>query len=98
MAEQSTEYVKQIHEVPRKKRTKKHRPALWECMLGTVEAVNDEGVVKYFDYNFKEALEYAGVSWDRDPRQSREYFRVFDPKLHIFAGGKKKWAIWIREV
>jgi len=53
------------------KPTLKHRPAIWECMLGTVYAMNDEGEVKYFDYKWDDAVEFAGVTEDRDPRVFR---------------------------
>lgn len=49
-------------------RTKRHRAAVWECMLGTVYAVNDAGECRYFDYNHAAALEFAGVTPERDPR------------------------------
>ena len=41
--------------------TKKHRPAVWECMLGAVYALNAAGECRYFDYDFKGALAFAGV-------------------------------------
>ena len=44
------------------KPTKRHRAAIWEAMLGTVYAANAEGVVKYCDYRYKEALEHAGLN------------------------------------
>jgi len=50
------------------KPTKKHRPALWECMLGTLYAMNDDKNVEYFDYDWDSAREYAGVTEDRDVR------------------------------
>lgn len=43
------------------KPTRKHRPAIWECMLGTVYAMNDAGVVRYCDYRYDEALQWAGI-------------------------------------
>lgn len=53
------------------KPTKQHRPAVWEAILGTVYAQNDEGKVRYFDYDWEAALRFAGVSEDRDPRVYR---------------------------
>ena len=55
----------------RMKPTKNHRPAVWENMLGTVYAMNDDRVVKYFDYDYAAAREYAGVCDDRDPRLAK---------------------------
>ena len=58
---------------PRKmKPTLKHRPALWENMLGTVWARNDSGETKYFDYDWEAALRYCGALEEgRDPRLAR---------------------------
>ena len=55
------------------KPTQKHRPAIWEAMLGTVYAMNDAGEVKYFDYKWDEAAIFAGLGGltvvdERDPR------------------------------
>lgn len=46
------------------KPTLKHRPAIWECMLGTVYAMNDDGDIKYFDYDYDAAMEFAGIDLD----------------------------------
>lgn len=54
---------------PNKKPTLDHRPAVWECLLGTVYAMNDAYETRYFDYDHQAALEFAGVNEeDRDPR------------------------------
>ena len=50
------------------KPTRKHRPAIWESVLGTVYAYNGKDPVQYFDYDWDSAHRYAGVSPDRDPR------------------------------
>lgn len=50
------------------KPTKRHRLAIWENILGTVYACNDQGVVKYFDYDYESAKQFSGVSQERDPR------------------------------
>jgi hypothetical protein len=56
------------------KPTMKHRPAMWECMLGTVYASNGTEV-KYFDYRWEEAREFAGVDAEgADPRAARAQF------------------------
>jgi len=49
------------------KPTQKHRPAVWECMLGAVYA-NDGTRTRYFDYDWEGALAYAGVTSETDPR------------------------------
>lgn len=51
--------------------TKKHRPAVWENMLGTVYAMNDAGQVRYFDFDWDAARAFAGVAPERDPRTSK---------------------------
>jgi hypothetical protein len=53
------------------KPTLKHRPAIWECMLATVYAMNDAGQTKYFDYDWDAAREFAGV--DRPEADLRVY-------------------------
>lgn len=52
------------------KPTMKHRPAIWECMLGTVYARNDAGKVMYFDYDYAAARAFANVE-GRDLRTYR---------------------------
>jgi hypothetical protein len=53
----------------KQKPTTKHRPAIWEDMLGTVAAMNDAGKVQHFDYDYKAARAFAGVDEpDRDLR------------------------------
>ena len=44
------------------KPTKQHRPAMWECMLGAVYAMNTDGEIKYFDYRYEAAAKWAGVN------------------------------------
>jgi hypothetical protein len=58
----------------RKPPTKKHRPAVWENMLGTVYAMNEAKEVRYFDYDYDAALDFAGYGSlsDRDPRTARK--------------------------
>lgn len=61
-----------FHGARKMKPTKKHRPAIWECMLGTVYARNPDGVTRYFDYDWDGAREFAGVDTpDADPRVAR---------------------------
>lgn len=49
--------------VKKMKPTKSHKPAIWEGILGTVYAVNKAGKVKYFDYNYEAAIEYAELDY-----------------------------------
>ena len=68
--------------------TLNHRPAIWECMLGTVYAMNDKKEVKYFDYNYKEAREFANISKKKDVRRFRKKRHVrysdswMDPRIN----------------
>ncbi len=55
--------------------TQKHRPALWENMLGTLYAMNVEGECKYFDYDHDAAIEFAGVDTKNETGDNR-LFRV----------------------
>lgn len=57
-----------FHGARRMKPTLKHRPAIWECMLGTVFARNAAGQVKYFDYDWDAARAFAGITPESDPR------------------------------
>lgn len=86
-----------FHGATRRPPTLKHRPAIWECMLGTVYAQNDAGEVQYFDYRWDDAKAFAGVTPDRDPRVARasqatnawRYCRL--PELL----GRRQPALWI---
>lgn len=76
------------------KPTKKHRPAVWENMLGTVMAASPDGEVKYFDYDHAGALAFAGVGPDKDPRVAKA------PQTRRIGNGdevlsKGKTALWI---
>ncbi len=52
--------------------TKKHIPLVWECMLGTVYAQDPiTREVKYFDYDWDGARNFAQVSSCSDLRISR---------------------------
>ena len=86
------------------KPTQKHRPAVWEGMLGTVYAMNEDREVRYFDYKWDEAMEFAGVTQDgdfadRDLRVARKTERVsysrtgstLDEPRH------RQWVLWIKK-
>jgi len=52
------------------KPTKNHRLTIWECMLGTIFAMNNKGIIKYFDYDYQAAIIYVGINSHSDPRIS----------------------------
>lgn len=61
-------------EVRKMKPTKKHRAAIWECMLGTVFAMNPKGDIRYFDYDWDKAKEFAQLGDDlRIAKHAGEY-------------------------
>lgn len=75
------------------KPTKQHRPAVWECMLGTVYAANDAGTTRYFDYDWAGALSYAGVEEEgRDPRLARA-----DRNYAGDGPRKGRWVLFVRK-
>jgi hypothetical protein len=52
--------------------TKKHRPLVWECMLGTVYAMKPgEHEADYFDYDYSKAHAHAAVAQCSDLRVCR---------------------------
>lgn len=73
------------------KPTLKHRPAVWEGILGTVYAYDDTGCTRYFDYDWDAAREYAGVRDDRDLRLARS------PRRYGAPGGPRKGqlVLWV---
>ena len=84
----------------RKPPTKKHRPAIWESMLGTVNAMNDAQQVKYFDYDWDAARAFAGVSPDRDPRVAkftREHarYRWHNGSINATQPRAGQWTLWV---
>ena len=73
--------------------TKKHVPAIWECILGTVYARNAQGETRYFDYNHDEARAFAGLGQDKvDIRVARA--RVVDETAWGIRRGRH--VLWIR--
>jgi hypothetical protein len=70
-------YIKESREtflsipVQNKQRTKNHRPAIWENMLGTVYAMNDQYQTKYFAYDYEAAKEWAGIINKKDIRLAK---------------------------
>ena len=58
--------------------TQKHRPLLWENMLGTVRAVNPEGKEQYFDYDYESAHAYIELNKYTDLRVCRVRYAYQD--------------------
>jgi len=83
-------------EARKMKPTKKHRPAIWECILGTVYAMNPEGHKKYFDYDYEAAKEFAGLTEDlriwKNPGGVRYGKDVTIPKGKLVLWALKKEA------
>ena len=86
---------------PKKKPTLKHRPAIWECMLGTVYAMNDDREVKYFDYDWDAARAFAGVDESgRDPRVFKNTRRVSWTEYSAYDAKEpplKRTMLWIKD-
>jgi len=85
--------------VPLRKPTSRHRPAIWENMLGTVNSMNSEGRVKYFDYKYKEAKRWADIDNDSDIRawkfnESLYPYRVGDKGDKI---RKNQMVVWVKK-
>jgi hypothetical protein len=65
-------YLPGLPDAPRRPPTKNHRPAIWENMLGSVYAQNDQGEIKYFHRDYEDAVAFSGASEPgRDPRLYR---------------------------
>jgi hypothetical protein len=68
----SNEITNPFYGASKKKPTLKHRFAIWENMLGTVYAMNDNGQIEYFDYDYAKAMEFAGVN---EPGRDKRLWR-----------------------
>ena len=79
------------------KPTKKHRPAIWENLLGTVMAMNDLGETHYFDYDWDAAKAHAGVDGDSDPRlfKMKEHVRYSNGQHTLSDPQRGKLVLWI---
>jgi hypothetical protein len=80
----------------RKPPTQAHRPAIWENMLGTVYAMNDAGEIKYFDFDWDGAREFAGVTPEGDPRIHREKLRIRPSGSSDTTISPKQFVLYIR--
>lgn len=76
------------------KPTRKHKPVIWECMLGTVYAANPAGEVKYFDYKWDEAREWAAITEDSDLRTARIPRGVRYYSTQVASPSPNQWALW----
>jgi hypothetical protein len=68
--------------------TMKHQPLLWECMLGTVNAVNPKGEEKYFDYEWADAHAWIELDKYEDLRVCKVKYHYADWPL------PGKWALF----
>lgn len=72
MTTTSTIPVSPFGSAPRQRPTRQHKLAIWECMLGTVYAMNGDGEVRYFDFDYAAARAFAGVDVEgSDPRVAK---------------------------
>ena len=70
--------------------TKKHVPALWESLLGTVNAQNALGETRYFDYDYEAAKAWAGLDQEgADIRLARAKHRMPDIRA-------RQLVLWVR--
>lgn len=77
------------------KPTKKHRPAIWESMLGTVKAMSSKREIRYFDYDYEAAKEFAELGEDlRAYRADRTLNYDGKPENYISKG---KLILWTKE-
>lgn len=68
--------------------TKRHRPLVWENMLGTVYARNAEGETKYFDYDYEAAHAFAGTASCADLRVARANHSTYEGPR------QRQWALF----
>lgn len=88
--------------------TQHHRPILTMGMLGTVYGISPKGDVRYFDYRWADALEFAEVS-AVTPEEFRELdLRFGSPSRNVFLRRYDMWhperkisktekAYWVNE-
>jgi hypothetical protein len=71
--------------------TLKHRPAITAGILGTCYGINAAGEVRYFDYDWEAALEYAGVTDSNTKVLEGVDLRVSPAKRDVFLPGYDMW-------
>lgn len=85
-----------IRDVKVMKPTKQHRMAIWECMLGTVYAMNDAGQIAYFDYKWEDAKKFAGIDASRDLRAFK-YTETRSSWCRYELPRRGRVVLWIRK-
>jgi len=75
----------------RKPPTLKHRPAITFGILGTCYGINAAGEVRYFDYNWEAALEYAGVTNAKLELLEGTDLRISRTSRSVFLPGHDMW-------
>ena len=90
-------FIPGLPAMPKLPPTLKHRPAIWECMLGTVYATNDQGETEYFDYDYEAAIKHCGFDETRDPRifKNRQHVRWSNGKDYAGDPPVGKRVVWI---
>ena len=91
-------------EVMKQRPSYAHRVAIFECILGTVYAVNEQGEVKYFDYDSSGAHEWAGITDPKNATQAhgaRWYhnkagFPTGIDTQNMFKPSKERKCLWIK--
>jgi hypothetical protein len=88
-----------FHGARKAKPTKQHRPVIWENMLGTVYAASPEGEVRYFDYRWDDAREFAGITDASDLRLARpKQVTPYPVSYFHHDNGPRftQWVLWAR--
>jgi hypothetical protein len=75
--------------------TMQHRAALWENMLGTVYAANADGEVKYFDYDYAEALAWVGAADDVRVSRLKPGDRLYVSSVGEGEYGRPRVGQWV---
>lgn len=74
----------------RKPPTLKHRPAITYGLLGTCYGISSSGEVKYFDYDWKAALQFAGVTNAKLELVAKD-LRISKANRPVFLPGYDTW-------
>ncbi len=82
-----------VKDYKKAKPTKDHTVVIWEGMLGTVYSKNEKGEVKYFDYDWHEAVKFAGLQDAEDIRIAK--YKRRDP-YNENSPRKNQTCIWVK--